>query len=289
MMIHDDFCPKRRRVMRPEEAARCHFIGSTGLLIAGATAAAGAGVAKVVGAVAQGDEAKRQQDSAIKAAQASPQELRQIEENLRQQEIVLTRERKMIEAVDPAIFEAARQAKALLEGKEANILGPVKRQRERQRQQLENRLRDQMGSGYETSSAGIEALSRFDAETNDLLAQQQDRAISTLLGTTQQASAISRGQEQFGIGLGNTALASMQNIKSREVAARTGTAAGMVQAAGGVANAIGDTFSDIATLSGFAATQGMSAKGAGDAFSEVVNSGPGYFDKPYEFGKASLS
>ena len=51
------------------------------------------------------------------------------------------------------------------------------------RQQLKNTLSERLGSGYETSSAGIEALSRFDDDTSNVLMSAQQQTLGMLLGT----------------------------------------------------------------------------------------------------------
>ena len=89
----------------------------------------------------------------------------------------LQRQEQMIAQIDPTVLEASKQALKLLKGESAPALAPAQQQRQMQRQQLLNTLREQLGPGAETSTAGIQALNRFDSETNSLLGQQQQSAL----------------------------------------------------------------------------------------------------------------
>lgn len=135
----------------------------------------------------RGLETARETQASLLAALEDPQTLERMESSLSAQERQIGRQERLIESIDPAIREAATQALALLQGKEAASLGPAKQQRERQRQRLVNTLREQLGPGAETSSAGIQALTQFDQETNQLLAQQQQSTLGGLLGIAAQA------------------------------------------------------------------------------------------------------
>lgn len=128
----------------------------------------------------------------------SPQELAALEASLRSQQSNLDRQTQLFEALDPAILEASSQALKLLRGEEASALSPIKQDRQRQRQSLLNTLREQMGPGAETSTAGIQALNRFDAETNSLVSGQQQATLANLFNMGQ-SGAINRGA------LGNSA------------------------------------------------------------------------------------
>jgi len=170
--------------------------------------------------------AKSSQERAVSAAE-SPQELAALEKSLRFQERDLERQEQLIEALDPALREAATQSLAVLKGEGAAALGPVRRQRERQRKLLVDRLREQLGPGAETSSIGRQALNQFDAQSSEV-------ALGGL-GTLQsflQTGAATRGQ----FAGGGRALAAVGggfgNIASRRVAAITGAQPGITQAFG---------------------------------------------------------
>jgi hypothetical protein len=92
----------------------------------------------------------------------------------------ISRQEQLISQLDPTIIEASQQALRLLKGESASTLGPLKQQRDQARQKLVNSLREQLGPGAETSTAGIQALTRFDAETSNLFAGAQQAALSNL-------------------------------------------------------------------------------------------------------------
>lgn len=276
-----------------------------GLIAAGVAAAgiAGSAIAGAVGAVEKSDAAGSAFDHAFAAAHAgneaakraekaalpSPQEIQALEGNLKSQEETIARERKLIEAVDPAIMEAGKQAYAMLQGQETAMLGPVKRQRERQKQQMQETLRRQLGPGFETSSAGIEAMSRFDSDTSDLMAQTQQNAVNNMLGIAQNASATSKQIEGAAQGRMNQTGQLFGAIQERQVGASKFAAqqfteggkligqamGGVVDAAGGQAEAIGQGFGQVAKFGGYAASGGFDPKEAATAEKKSGNYGRG--------------
>lgn len=104
------------------------------------------------------------------------------DKDIARQEKNLARQEQLISQLDPTIIEASQQALRLLRGEQSSTLGPLKAQRDRQRQKLLNTLREQLGPGAETSTAGIQALTRFDAETDTLFAGAQQDMLKTLGG-----------------------------------------------------------------------------------------------------------
>lgn len=106
--------------------------------------------------------------------------LMQFDKDISNQERNLSRQEQLIAQLDPTIIEASQQALRLLRGEQSSTLAPLKNQRDMQRQKLVNSLRAQMGPGAETSTAGIQALTRFDAETDNIFAGAQQQAISNL-------------------------------------------------------------------------------------------------------------
>ncbi len=195
-----------------------------------------------------------------KAAGPDPHEIQALEASLKQQEQVIAREAKLIEAVDPAIMEAGSQAYKLLKGEEAATLGPIQRQRARQRDQLRETLRRQLGPGFETSTAGIEAMGRFDTQTSDVMANAQQNAVGQLLQVSQNAAGLGRsaqaqataGMTQIGGLFGQMANRGFQG----EVAAQEYTNANYADKLGIAQKnkaALGKTFSSIAGFAGTAA------------------------------------
>lgn len=100
--------------------------------------------------------------------------------DIKNQEKNLSRQEQLISQLDPTIIEASQQALRLLRGESSSTLAPIQQQRDMQRQKLLNSLRQQLGPGAETSTAGIQALTRFDAETNQLMSAQQQNALGQL-------------------------------------------------------------------------------------------------------------
>ena len=144
------------------------------------------------------------QNFAVQILQAAenPQELQALDTNLGFAERNVQRSEDLIRNIDPTILAASQQALDLLQGKDAAITQSVTRQRQRDRQKLVDRLRGQLGPGFENSSAGIKALNEFDQSTNDLVAQQQQSFLGTLAQTggafTQQRGSLF-GSAQAGI------------------------------------------------------------------------------------------
>jgi hypothetical protein len=120
--------------------------------------------------------------------QATVQGLASLDRDIANQERNLARQEKMISMIDPTILEASQQALRLLRGETSSTLAPMQQQRDQQRQKLLNQLREQLGPGAETSSAGMQALSRFDSESSQLFAGAQQQALGNLTGIAGQFS-----------------------------------------------------------------------------------------------------
>lgn len=131
--------------------------------------------------------------------------LLQLDKDIANQEKNLARQEQLIAQIDPTIMEASQQALKLLRGEASSTLAPVQQQRDMQRQKLLNNLREQLGPGAENSTAGIQALTRFDSETNQLLSNQQQQALAGLGGLATQFNSTRpdmlreiTGRSQFG-------------------------------------------------------------------------------------------
>ena len=156
----------------------------------------GSGLGGIVSGVFGGDDAAKAAQGAAMAQQgaagnfyntqasiinpATVQGLASFDRDIKNQEKNLSRQEQLISQLDPTIIEASQQALRLLKGEQSSALGPAQNQRNQQRQKLLNQLREQLGPGAETSTAGIQALTRFDSETNNLLAGQQQSALANL-------------------------------------------------------------------------------------------------------------
>lgn len=149
--------------------------------------------ARAAGRAAQAQEAQAQEnlafaresrDEAVGAARGTPEEIRRFEAGLASQEANIGREEALLGAIDPALIEASGQVLKLLRGEEASVIDPVRKNRQRQRQKLLDSLREQFGPGAESSSAGVQALTAFDAETSNVIANAQQSSIGQLFGAT---------------------------------------------------------------------------------------------------------
>lgn len=111
------------------------------------------------------------------------------DKSLAAQERNLARQEQLVSQIDPTILEASQQALRLLRGESSSTLAPLQQQRDTQRQKLLNNLREQLGPGAETSTAGMQALSRFDSETSNIMSGAQQQALGNLGALTGQFTA----------------------------------------------------------------------------------------------------
>lgn len=163
----------------------------------------------------------------------SPQELAALTQALDQQGQNLQRQSDLFASIDPAIMEASQQAFQLLQGQDAKSLAPLKASRERQRKQLVDRLREQLGPGAETSTAGMQALNQFDQQSSDQLFQAQESSMGNLFGMASQGaqnrSSLNQGAQTLGgLSMGATQgrQAGLQGGFANLINAQQGLAAG---------------------------------------------------------------
>jgi hypothetical protein len=147
----------------------------------------GASAAKYQGRIAEAQlaEQRRTRELATAAAEPSPAELAQMQQSISLNEQDIARKQKLIESADPALIEAGKQALGLLQGKNAKSLAPLQAQRQQQRQALQQRLKAQLGPGYETTTAGQQALAQFDQSSALANADVQQQTLGQLLGVAQ--------------------------------------------------------------------------------------------------------
>lgn len=160
--------------------------------------------------IGQSEALSRQAGDQFNAA--TVQGLMSLERDIKNQEKNLTRQEQLVSQIDPTIIEASQQALRLLRGEQSSTLNPLKDQRASQRQKVVNMLREQLGPGAETSTAGIQALTRFDSETDQIFAGAQQQALGNLGGVAGQFNQVrpdmfreimglsSLGQQQYGLG-----------------------------------------------------------------------------------------
>lgn len=178
-------------------------VGTAAVIGAGASLAGGVikGVGAAAGGYAQAQasreaiqaqiaERARAIEQAQEVSRMSAGEAKSINTLLTTKESALTssmqsiqKQQEILNKVDPAVQAAGKNLVDLLTGKAADMLKPIQVQRDRQRRQLESQLSSQLGPGFMTSSAGIQALTRFDQETSMLSADAQQKAISNITNT----------------------------------------------------------------------------------------------------------
>lgn len=123
---------------------------------------------------------KQDRAAALDFAKMSPQELAQIEQGISTNMKDIERKEKILASIDPAFIESGKQALALMQGQEASVLKPIRDQRAKQREKLRETLAQRLGPGFESSTAGLQALNEFDQQTDMTLANAQDQALGRL-------------------------------------------------------------------------------------------------------------
>jgi len=196
-----------------------------GLLAGGAAASLAGGI---LGAGAAGDasqaqleEQRRMREEAKAAAKPTAAELKALNDQNAANTRDLERREKLLASSDPALIEAGRQALGLLQGKEVKSLDPIRKRREQDREKLKQRLRDQLGPGFETSTAGAQALNQFDQATDENLFQAQSQQLGQLLGVAQNVQGLASTRGNVDAFIQNQQ--AIHSIKSRQVNAITGT------------------------------------------------------------------
>jgi len=302
-------------------------IGTTGALILGGAAVAGNVAGDIISSSAAGKAGQAQLTAAqqqVQLAQTalqqqiqartqgiaeaqrvsaiSPGEIQSINKIFSTQEQALTANLSSIQkaqdslnALDPQVKAAGKNLYDLLIGQSAAILKPLQTQLNYQRQEMVSNLASQMGPGWMTSSAGIEAMTKFDNNSALTLNSAQMNAIQTvgqqyagLAGLEQTGQANITGQtiQAFGQNLlaSNEALSGFQQAANRETQATIGAMSanplnpfGVVGAQGNVVNTAGGPFAGQAAFGkGLAETAAGAGQLAGYAIgANTMTSTPG--------------
>jgi hypothetical protein len=114
--------------------------------------------------------------------------------------------------MDPQVKQAGQDLYDLLTGHASAVLAPMQQQIARQRQNMMDSLSSQLGPGFMTSSAGINAMVQFDEQSAVTLQNAQMNAVSQMTST-------------YG------SLAGMQNQGQNAVTSQTGDAYGRAMTA----------------------------------------------------------
>jgi len=191
--------------------------------LVGASHDSGQDAANAQGNIAKAQLAQQRADrkAAMQAAEPSAMELEQLQRSIELNNQDIGRKQKLLDSSDPALIEAGAQALKLLKGEEAKALAPIRSQQAKERQKLEESLRQRLGSGYATSTAGIQALSAFDEQAMNVQTNAQQQTLGQLLGVAQNTSA-SYGMQNNISNAGNIAQA-RGNINNRSINAINGT------------------------------------------------------------------
>lgn len=122
---------------------------------------------------------------------ANPQQLQALTQSLGTAQRQAESDQKLLDAIDPAIMEASKQALSILNGGQSATSAATQAQIGNQRQQLVNSLREQYGPGAETSAVGQQQLRQFDLQNNQLMAQTQQQSLAQLFGLAGQGGQLS--------------------------------------------------------------------------------------------------
>ncbi len=157
---------------------------------------------------------------------------------LQTQERNVQRQENLVKSIDPMLIDAGKQAKSILDGKSAPVLQNIKDQRGAQRNQMMDNLRSQLGPGAETSSAGMQAMQKFDLQTSDMLngAQQQylDKVSNiSINGAATVGDSMNRVTSTLNTIQAQSPEAEAARIMQGYSGAEAGALQGMTEAAGG--------------------------------------------------------
>lgn len=186
------------------------------------------------------DYGKKYEADLMGLAAATPQELAALSRSFSSAEQNLSREQRLLDAIDPALMEASKQALSLLRGESAGINKPMQDMRAMQRQQLVDSLRSQYGPGAESSSIGQRLLRDFDMKSTNMVAENQQSALGQVFGiATSDVGARQRAGigQLMSVGQGYGALQARQ-MDARQAAgqsmlgALSGTSQQMINTAG---------------------------------------------------------
>lgn len=120
----------------------------------------------------------------------TPSQLSAYGVSLGAQERNVQRMETLAQSLDPGLVSMGKQLKDLAEGKSAPVLSNLQNQRALQRSQLVDQLKQQLGPGAETSTAGQQALSRFDNETANTMSQAQQGYMGQIMNMSTQGGQL---------------------------------------------------------------------------------------------------
>ena len=179
---------------------------------------------------AQASEAHNQQQMAINAAMPSPEELAQLSRATSLNDADVARKKRILDSSDPAMIELGHQTLAMLRGeKEVGTNSVLRHQIDQNREKLKANLQAKYGPGWESTSAGMQAMNNFEQQAGDSLQMNQQNTLNSYLNYTNQ---FSREGQQQGISNASSLASQYGNIQSRVANAAIGTGSNMVSNAG---------------------------------------------------------
>lgn len=247
---------------------------ATATAVAAGVGALGSVVGGVINANSQSDAARQRANAAaqqedfarqqIQNAAPSATELAELDKQIQLKDRSIARQEELIKAIDPAILEASQQSLKLLRGESTGATAVIERARERQRAQLESRLRDRLGSGYDASTTGIDALGRFEEGTAAQMQQAQMQALGSV-GNFLSTAKGARPSEESLLNMSNVPLQNAMNMKNRQAGVAASFFGGIgrsAQGQAGMSDTAGGIAGGIAKLGGTLLGAGLSSLGS---------------------------
>lgn len=198
----------------------------------------------------------------------TPAQMSAYDDALAKQEASVQRQEQLAQSLSPALISAGKQMNQILQGQAAPVLQNLQNQRSLQRQQMLDQLNQQMGPGAATSTAGQQALQRFDAETSNMMSNAQQSYLGQVSGIVQQGNSL-----ESALGQGN---AMLSNIQSMDPQARGNALRAQIMQGGLSASAPAQQA--MINAAGASAVPGMiQAQTLGGAFKSLGDFGAAYY------------
>lgn len=129
------------------------------------------------------DQVQKSREQALQAySEYSPAQQASLDKAMAAQTQDLARQQQLVNNINPALLDAGKQMQQLLQGQAAPVLQNLQNQRQLQRQNMLDTLRQQMGPGAETSSLGQHEMMKFDSETSNILNGAQQSYLNEVSG-----------------------------------------------------------------------------------------------------------
>lgn len=208
-------------------------------------------------AEAQLAEARRTQQMAVFEAKETPSELLAMQRQsqmydsfLAQQQTQLKRQAELLGKIDPSIMQAFQGMQDIMSGKESSFTQPLRNRLDIEKQRQDSRLRASMGSGYQSSSAGLQADALFAQSAAEAQQSANVQALGALAGVANTGIGASGALQSQTNALGamaegaNQNMFGMQNqIQNRKINALLGTNTTQYQGASNIGALVNSSLS----------------------------------------------